>query len=350
MRTGVFLLSTAAAISLAMAAWFQVAMRAEHSPAAPESVEVPRRWIGDWRPPVESIDRDKVVAFWLIGSSSPRDEDRRVGLNIKRDGWQGFVEQRILPQIQWGVRRVQIHNPFGHRASEGMRLDQYLLAQEQGVVWLVDGFVEAWRPITSGQRTGEPVEVICYFGSPVIHNPFKRLYEQGRLDEWRLLLDACIEPALEAGMSVAFDTATGAKKDHPFYAYACELRDRGVRVYLEGLPSRGLPHWWDFNFIIMEHYLRRLDDIHWVAARSSVTGEVLWLVDRVPSGKTRQDMSWGVPHYADILARGYTLNARMGWLAPEHFSFGELLTAARVVVESKPASARSGDTAVSPTH
>lgn len=291
-----------------------------------------RRWLGDWHAPAASIDRDKVVAFWLIGASSPRDVNRRVGHNIKQRGWKWFVSEKVVPQVQWGVRRVQIHNPFGHLGEEGMRLDQYLLAQEQGVTWLTDGFVEAWRPLTAGELTGEPVEVICYLGSPVIHDPFKRLYESGDIEAWQRLFDASIAPALEAGMSIAFDTATGADADHPFYARACDLREQGVRVYLEGLPSRGRPHWAPFKFIIMERYLRKLDALSWVAPRSAVSGEVLWLVDRIPPGRPGRGEAWVTHHYADILSRGYTLNAPMAWL-PSGVAIDALLSAGQAATD-----------------
>ena len=77
--------------------------------------------------------------------------------------WLQFVQETLVPQMEWGVRRFMLHLPFGKDPTEApMSFDSYLVAQELGlnVVWR--GFVQTIRQVVEGQYTdGEPVEVIC---------------------------------------------------------------------------------------------------------------------------------------------------------------------------------------------
>lgn len=157
-----------------------------------------------------------LIAFFNIGYSANRPKDRMVGQGLKQTGWDGFVQIKVRPLLDWGVRRIQLHNPFGAKEGDTMRLDQYLLAKEAELDWLTDGFVEAWKPVIRGDYTnGEPVEVIGYVGHG-FGGEFKRLREAGDLRGYRERAAASIKPLVQAGMSIGFDSASVAEDDDPY--------------------------------------------------------------------------------------------------------------------------------------
>jgi len=196
---------------------------------------------------------NRVVSFLNIGGTSMNQADRMVARDLKERGWARFVQEDIRPQLQWGIRRIQLHNPFGFTLGGPMDFDQYLLAREQGLDWLTENFTEAWQPVVSGRYTdGQPVEVIAYFGTLFKTPTFVDLHEAGRMDEWWDRAWASIKPALDAGMSIGFDAVSFAPEDHPAHAFVRNLRQRGVRVYIETWPHKDFPHWKGYNVVVSE--------------------------------------------------------------------------------------------------
>jgi len=266
------------------------------------------------------------IVGWLpIGAQSPREDRRRIHPTVQRYGWRGFVERVVASQIQWGVRRFMIHNPFGTLASDQMmQLDQYLDAKRDGHAWAYQDFVEAWRPVTRGDY-GEPIQVICYLGAPLYTAEFVKLYEEGRIDAWMNRAWASVELPLAAGMDLAFDASARVEADHPFFQFAAALRQRGVRVYLEGLPGADAPHTWDFNFVVTERFVWYLQDTFGALRPSELTGEIMCLMNRIPRSVDSKQRGWETPFYARVLRSGYTLGARIDPLMRQGIGMQEIM-------------------------
>ncbi len=253
---------------------------------------------------VKPTGKDRLVGYFLIGGSTTRNEDRRVGWGIKTGGWQGFVDTHVQPVLDWGVRRVELHNPFGTLPREVMQFDQYLEAQKASLTWLYKDFVSAWSPLTSGQN-GPKVEVIAYLGSLVLDQDFKQLLASGDLAEWHRRAWKSLEPAMQAGMSIGFDAVTSAPADHPAYQFIKGLRDSGVRVYVEGWPSVKQPHWCEFNVIVSTQQIRKIHE-KWAVPQSQIKGEIVRLGNLPALNKSWKQTGWELPEYSSVLRSGFT--------------------------------------------
>lgn len=265
---------------------------------------------------ITAVPRQHLVAFYNIGFSANNPADRMVGRSLKKVKWKGFVRGEMVPLLDWGVRRIELHNPFGADPGVGMVLDQYLAAKEAGLDWLTDDFVEAWKPVTRGDYThGEPVEVIAYVGHGY-GGEFKRLLEADDLKGYRARAVDSVRPLVAAGMSIGFDSAAVAGADHPFYRFIRDLRDTAhVRVYIEPWPQRSSEHWHSFNVITAERFFQ-LAQVHpAVAPRSSMTGEIIRLQAHPPIDRPPNDSTWLLRGLVDALAAGDSVAGHMGGLS-----------------------------------
>lgn len=236
----------------------------------------------------------RVVAWHPIGSNSPDPAVRHVGWGLPKSSWPDYVRTLVRPQLDAGVRRVMLHNPFGRTAlNQPMAFDQYLEARDAGLPWLTDGFVEAWTPVIDGTYTGgEPVEVICYLGSLDTDTDMKALL--GDPAAWDARADASVAPALAAGMSVAVDSSNDYPADSAEFAYLQRLADAGTRVYIEPRPRANCPHLFGFPIVTTrQHWFRSNPDRHPGAQHNApndlLTGEVVLIIKGV--GKTPQRQS-----------------------------------------------------------
>ena len=256
--------------------------------------------------------RERLVAFFNIGNSSQVVEDRMVGRGIKRSGWDGLVRLQVRPLLKWGVRRVELHNPFGDHPDQHMRLDQYQLAQEAGLNWLTEGFVEAWQPVVRGDYTeGQPVEVIAYVGNTYGYT-FGGLHDAGDLAGFRSRAETSVKPFLDAGMSIGFDSASLAEADDPFYHFIRDLRDAGTRVYIEPWPRREMPHWFSFNIITAEAYYQNSQTHPVAGPRDQLSGEIIRLQAHKPEEESWAQPDWIIPDIIDALGDEDTVAAHIG--------------------------------------
>lgn len=255
---------------------------------------------------------ERIVAYHTIGHSSPDAADRRVGWNLKAEGWAGYVEQNVKPQITWGCQRFYLSNPFGALEPELMQFDQYLHAKAgiEGVhpplPWLTEGFVEAWKPITD-----QGVEVICYLGSMQGDPDFDDATPAGKLDRF----NRSIQPALQAGMAIGFD-ASVLYPDGSFYARAVELvKSTGVRVYVEARPGKVNVWTHDENVICINSTWLKDDPAlvpnTWAVPTDQLTGEIVRIVDDRGTSWARHD--WQLPQTRQILRDGHTAAAPVGF-------------------------------------
>ncbi len=199
-----------------------------------------------------SNDINRVISWFNIGWSGNRPEYRHVGRNLDWLGWQNWVKRDVQPQVDMGVRRILLHNPFGVLPGEIMQLDQYLHAKADAPAFLIDGFVEAWKPITD-----QGVEVIAYVGCGALDPNFENLDR----DAWLARAFASVKPILDANMSVALDAAAFQEAGTMTHVFAEELRNRGVIVYVEAKPGRAKSHWFDYNVMALDGTFLR-DDIN----------------------------------------------------------------------------------------
>lgn len=216
-----------------------------------------------WQKPRTAHDR--LIAWFVIGWSDDNPATRNIGWNLPQRGWETFVTIKVMPQLRWGVRRVLLHNPFGAIGGEDMQFSQLQQAQRTPrleKITDIDAFVRAWKPIT---KSG--VEVIAYLGSPTKAD---RLYgNPSMMNSLRGIRDAAIAPFLAAGMSVAFDAASGQDQHSDTYALAAELRKKGVRVYIESLAPRSATWWHDYPAMATPWFYYHADRPKWDVVESN---------------------------------------------------------------------------------
>lgn len=240
---------------------------------------------------------DRIISWHPIGASSPKAENRHVGWGITTQGWESFVRFHVAPNLKLGVRRVMIHNPFGHEPlTEPMAFDQYVEAKEDGLLSLTRGFVDAWKPVVEGFYTdGEPVEVICYVGSIDIDDDFKSIREgepTGWSAAWLRRAFDSIEPALASGMSIGFDSSSDLPEESAEFRFMQLLESLGHRCYVESRPLAAAPHLWDSPVIsTRRHWFRSDPDTYpgtkHNASNSDLTGEIVVLINRIAEPTAR---------------------------------------------------------------
>lgn len=253
---------------------------------------------------------ENLIFFWGIGSGRAP-AIRNTGWNIARDGWQQFVDQWIKPMIDLGVRRFQLHNPFGTDLGEPMEMDQAIEAEQRGLRGLLDDFVSAWRPITaSGQ-----VEVISYLG--LFDVDMRRLQTgQYSKDDFLETFWKCFRLPLDAGMSLGWDALhyNGVGERDTWYLMYRLIQSLGVKCYIEPWPHRLRPHLWDCNHeSTVQVWRNMVRDPNrwpsWAAPREVCTGEACVIMNSpdATQGHTWQNGDTWQPQWCrEIMAQGMT--------------------------------------------
>lgn len=173
-----------------------------------------------------------VISLIPIGHSAPGDAGRHVGYGIKSaGGWSPVLEQAAR-EYAWGARRWQLHNPFGTETDKPMQFDQYLLAREAGLNWVTDDFVRCWRPFTAIPG----IEVIGYLGTPYYLGVNQPNFDPSHPAAYFRRFTQSVQPLLDAGMSIGFDTSANFPPDHPAYFGMRMVHSLGVKVYTEPMP------------------------------------------------------------------------------------------------------------------
>lgn len=245
-----------------------------------------------------SQDASQRLVHWeQIGGSTVNDAVRNVGWSMHQVGWQGYVDGRFAQLQQMGVKRIFLHNPFGILNSEPyFQFDQYIHAQEAGLTWLTEGFVEAWRPITQ-----QGVEVIAYIGTMFSDPDFVGLSDDQFIDR----VVRSLRPLIDAGMSVGLDSIVGETQTSRPFMVAQALRNSGIRVYAENRPPRDFTWWHDFGGVYYnEGFLLDTPELnpalHWAASNSLLRGELLRYTGAAPAGFGFWQPGWRGPEVRDI--------------------------------------------------
>ena len=234
------------------------------------------------------VQPQKIIGWFNIGYSSRHEGDRMVGRQIKKTGWKGFVDGTVREQLAAGVRRFQLHNPFGARPNQSMQFDQFLHARDGGFDWLYADFLPAWKPVILGKYTdGEPVEVIAYLGSLDKGKKITQLVAAGDVEGYLTRALASIQLVRRAGMSIGFDSLggrDGVVEHDPAYRFVALLESLDVRVYIEPRPHKEHVHLHRFNIITLDEFWRTTE-VHpaasqWIAPKEQLTGEIVRILRR----------------------------------------------------------------------
>ncbi|MBB6430790.1 hypothetical protein [Algisphaera agarilytica] len=267
-----------------------------------------------------------VVSWFLIGGSSATPEDRYVGWDLRQSGWGKFVFMRVRPGLEGGIRRVLLHNPFGHELPNNtMAFDGSLNADEQGHDWLVEGFVEAWKPVVEGRWSGgDPVEVICYLGRLDEAPGFEALKDASDEEGYQARAWASVALPLAAGMSIAVDSSADLPENHPGFRFIRDLRDSGVRVYVEARPDTNKPHLHNWPMISVESFWERSDPTRHADARGMERdahshGEVIQLFTerKLTPAIAQEKLAQGYSVAAQLNHEIWQANKLNRWLNPQ---------------------------------
>jgi hypothetical protein len=253
-------------------------------------------------------DSDRLLTWEQVGFSSDNKADRCTPPTLKRGGWRALFRENALPDIQQGSHRILLSNPFGTIPGEDMQLDQLIHAKEAGLDWIDRDFVATWKPVT---QSG--IEVIAYFGAANQDPDFVKLIDPKTGNKaWFNRFFKSIQPALDAGMSIALDGSVMMPDNSPLFEAIEKLRAMNVPVYVEARPTK--QNLWAKNFpvICVDAFWHTSDPFvndgakPWAIPNDELNGEIIRFVQSPPPGKTWTDHSWYAPTIREILAEGDT--------------------------------------------
>lgn len=254
--------------------------------------------------------RAHLIPWYPISGSGNNPENRNVGRGIPQNGWQPFVNNVVIPQTSSrGLKRVELHNPFGRRRdtppplferAQAFQFDQYLEAQAAGVTGLTADFVQAWAPVTA-----MGYEVIAYIGSPFLDPDSQKLLDAGQDSAFDARAQAAIKPILDAGMSIAYDAAVSTSLQSKDYELVSGLREQGRNVYVEAGPRTTRPWWFDFSIISRDDTWRKRLGNDDFASPAMLKGEILRIARKKPAWTTLNSNQWP-QEVCQIIADGDT--------------------------------------------
>lgn len=282
----------------------------------------------------------RVIQWETIGGATNDASKRRVGWDIDRNGWQGYVNGRVAQLRALGMRRILMHNPFGTLPGEDFQFDQYIHAQEMGLTWLTNGFVQAWKPVTDAG-----VEVICYIGKLAHDVDFTSLTD---LQQYMARVKRSLQPMIDAGCSIGLDSIVGNDFDSREYMVAEMLRQSGVKVYNENRPPRDFTWWHNFGGVYYDDGFLNSQphvspDLQWAATNDLLKGEILRYTGNPPPGSVYSTLGWRAPDVMRILADGHTAATDIAFLRAEGYTLQRVMRAA-----SSPVRDLAGGGTISP--
>lgn len=311
------LLSTGLTTGLTAATAAAFAHTPEH--ANPQPTVAPRRVpaevdarTGYIKTPKAKVERSpRIIAWYPIGNSSPDDKDRRVAWNIKKEGWQGFVDRWALPAMSGGFDAIQLHNPGGTLAKEEMMADQFITAKESGLNWLLHEFTDAWKPVT------RRIPVIAYMGMLPKNPRLQGLLNRKDYFGFLVNIAAAYRLPLEAGMDIAFDALHDVKEGSWELNVYRLLTAMGVKTYVETAPNASDRPLFDANFQIVNTTLERTlkNAEPWMAPLEHLSGERVILLNDLPKGRKWADEPEWVPEWmAHWINQGWSVAINPVWI------------------------------------
>lgn len=219
-----------------------------------------------------ALEPSGVMVYFPIAHSA-KDESRR---NVKYDienpgGWCRFVASEVEPVLALGVKTIMLHNPGGHRFSEGhMRFEQFSNARAEGLDYVND-FAAAFRPLRL-----RGIDVIAYVGSPddiegLLDSNGKRDRDEvlDDNDAWQKHNPAAmadvrrsvlreVKHIRQADCRLGLDAVTEQGIGSLSYWLAKREADAGRRPIVEMSAQLHDRHWWaaDFDQLILYRSMR----------------------------------------------------------------------------------------------
>lgn len=247
--------------------------------------------------------------------------DTRYGVRpefIAAGGWPGYVAKVIQPDIDWGCRRILLHNPFA--AERGAyQFDQYIAAQNAGLI-TVEKFVPTIKALVK-----QGIEVIAYLGTKHGDPDFERLKAEGKADDYQRRDVRSYRPILDAGCSLAIDWSNDFKPRTPDEPASIELSQmesaasfvsvHGGRSYIEPRAQKSHPHMATWPSITQDRYheIRRAD---WCETKA----EVIRWVDDPPDAFDADRLA---KRFLSIIGDGHTPAGIVGYLREAGFKASE---------------------------
>ena len=269
---------------------------------------------------------NQLVDYLLIGGGSSNAANRYVDQAALGNGWGPYTHRVVKPDIDWGVQRILLDNPFGVMANGYFQADQFLQAQSAGLTWLTDDFVQAWRPVA---QSG--VEVIAYIGNPDAESTFQALTSDPAA--WNARFDASVAPFVQAGISIAFDLGQRFSPGDLFNQALDQLKGEGVKVYLENRPTEYTSYNWQFPIIAVQpgwvSTNPYMDSTQWWAAKNSELpggGDVVRLLQWPPTGESWSDKTWLVSDLQSVFQDGDSAGVSISTLRADGLTLDDVLT------------------------
>jgi len=257
----------------------------------------------------------KVYAIFSMGSGPVSNNHiRKMGWGVPEHGWMWCYTKFMQPLAQQGVKRLWLHNPHGTRILPGvevqMQLDQLTRAREMDFKRAYEEF-----PAVLEQARKDFEQVVVYYGSPNPHESFFGRIEKIenlklRDQVWQVYADLNIKPAVDAGCDIGLDASSSIKPGEGFYSLWERLKKRGIRVYIEAIPTKDCPHLLHEPWCIATDFLQRGDAMpQWMQSFAfpfdQLTGECVVISNNLyknpldwnsPSGWPPEGETWQTAH------------------------------------------------------
>lgn len=214
-------------------------------------------------------------------------------------GWEKFIDLVVEPELEWGVSRILLYNPFSGQKGNP-QFDQYQNAKNAGLA-TTQGFFEAWKPIIDRK-----IEVIAYYGNLSDKDFTKRRTAPG---DYAYRIIESVRPILNVGMSVAVDEFVSYGFHTPEYSsllFVEELCRPGSKLYFEGWPFASCDNLFRHNFIFIDQVWYEAPKFEVNAKLGQLTGEIIRWADRVPDITFDDKAKWHADRYRQIIADGHT--------------------------------------------
>lgn len=205
------------------------------------------------------MDISKISAYYLVGGSSTNNLRRHIGYNIYNNGWKYFIDHYIRKDVDLGIRRFHLHNPFGLDALQATmpfnQLRECKHSPDTNLSSLAYDFTTCWSNIINELD----IEVTAYIGCLRADAAFDSLSVLDAIDYF----DECTMDIVKSRCNVAIDSVARIGVDDIRYGLMrrleLQLMSNGRRLFQEPRPDINMPHLHRFPVIGLAKFFRRSD-------------------------------------------------------------------------------------------
>lgn len=217
----------------------------------------------------QPVPAESVGLFFSVFDGSGN--QHRNALNIqKQGGWDGWIKEYVEPAVTWAEKGdrpvwINIHNPFGTivddiktplvNEGESMQPDQFLEAQEAGLDWLKDDFIEAWSAFRERHPT---VRVCMYIGKWSADLTTRALIRTDKLAEAEDRRERSMAPLMAVSDWIGLDALSASPTGGVDQLSVAWIQSQGVGVIGEWSPDADK---WQVDLPSMILY-ERIESVH----------------------------------------------------------------------------------------